>query len=87
MLPVGYCTSSPKKVGLAILLASLFGPLGLLYSTASGALYALLAWCFLVLATCDDWIGSDIVVSIALIWPICVAWAAFAARTYNEDRR
>src|SRR5262249_41055011 len=85
--PVGYGTSPPKRVGLAVLLAALFGPLGLLYSTVSGALYMVLAWCFLVLATCDDWIGSEVMVSMALAWPICIAWAGFAARSYNEDRR
>ena len=85
-LAPGYWTLPPKRLGLAVLLAALLGPLGLLYSTVSGALYMLLASCFLILASCEDWIANDLV-SMLIAWPICVAWAALAVRMYNEDRR
>jgi hypothetical protein len=84
--PALYGPVPPKRIGVAILLAALFGPFGLLYSTVSGALYMLLGWCFLVLATCDDWIGDQMIASL-IAWPICVVWAAFAARSFNQDRR
>ena len=86
VLPVGCGTQPPKKVGTAVLLSALFGPLGLLYSSVPGALYMLLFWCFLVLATCDDWI-SDQMIATLIAWPICVVWAAIAARSFNQDRR
>ena len=75
-----------KRVGVSILLAALFGPLGLLYSSVSGALYMSLAWCFLVLATCEDWIANN-VVPMLIVWPVCVVWAVVATKSHNEDRR
>src|SRR6185437_16120438 len=59
-MPHVYGTSAPpaRSTGLAVLLTILFGPFGLLYTSVSGALYMLLAWCFLVLATCSDWISN-----------------------------
>lgn len=83
---LGYWTLPPKRIGVAVLLAALLGPLGLLYSTVSGALYMLMASCFLLLAACGDWIANDLY-SMLIAWPICVAWAALAVRVYNEDRR
>lgn len=86
-IPWGCGVPPSKKITTAVLLAAFFGPLGLLYSSISGALYMLLGWCFLVLATCDDWINNDVVFPILVAWPVCMIWAALAARTYNEDRR
>jgi hypothetical protein len=76
----------PKNVGLALLLTTLFGPLGLLYTSVAGALYMLLGWCFLVLATCDDWIAND-AIPMLIIWPVCILWAALTACSYNHNRR
>ena len=75
-----------KSVGAALTLAVLFGPLGLVYSSVSGALYMAMAWCFLVLATCGDWIAGDLV-PILIVWPISMVWAALAVRSYNADLR
>lgn len=86
-IPVGHWTRPPKSITLAVSLAAVFGPLGLLYSSVSGALYMLLGWWFLILATCDDWITDDVIFPMLVAWPICMIWAALAARTYNEDRR
>jgi len=87
VIPWGGGISGSKKISVAVLFAALFGPLGLLYSSVSGAIYMLLAWCFLVLATCDDWISNDTIFPILVAWPVCMIWAALAARSYNENRR
>lgn len=86
-LPVGCGIPRRKNVSVAVALSALFGPLGLLYSSVSGALYMLLVWCFLVLATCDDWISNDVLLPVLIAWPLCVAWGALAARAHNEDLR
>src|SRR4051794_32741880 len=62
---------APKSVGLAVLLAFLFGPLGMLYSTVAGALIMLLIAMPLLCVT-----GG---LGIFLLWPACMIWAAVAA--------
>jgi hypothetical protein len=86
LMRAGCATAPPKKLALAVVLAALFGPLGLLYASVTGALYMVLAWCFLVLATCKDWVSNDLV-AFLIAWPICIVWAILAASAYNEDRR
>jgi hypothetical protein len=61
-----------KDVGTAILLAVLFGPLGMLYATVPGAIIMFVLTIVLSLLTCG--------LSIAITWPICVIWAATAAK-------
>ena len=67
-----------KSVGVAILLAMFFGPLGMLYSTIPGALFMLVASFLLGTMTA----GASVVVT----WPICVLWAAMAADAQNRGR-
>ena len=59
-----------KSVGLAILLAVLFGPLGMLYATVVGALVMIVVTFLVALFT----VGLGLV----LTWPICILWAALA---------
>lgn len=67
---------SPKSVGLAILLAFLFGPLGMLYSTVVGATVMFLATLLVGFVT----LGFGLLVT----WPICVIWAAMATAARNK---
>jgi hypothetical protein len=66
-----------KSVGGAVVLAMLFGPLGLLYSSIVGALVMFLVNIFVGLAT----LGFGLF----LTWPVCGLWAFIAASRYNEN--
>ena len=65
-----------KSVGLAILLAVIFGPLGLLYSTVMGAIVMFIVNIVVALVT----VGFGLI----LTWPICGVWAAVAVKSYNK---
>ena len=65
-----------KSVGVAALLAFFFGPLGMFYSTTSGALIMMLVSFFAMIMT----FGLGLLVT----WPICVLWAAHAAGEHNR---
>jgi len=65
--------NSGKSVGLAILLTFLFGPLGMLYSTVSGALIMLVISTIVGIFTFG--------IGLLLTWPICIIWAAVAANS------
>lgn len=60
-----------KSVGVALLLTILFGPLGMFYSTVSGALIMLGVSFVLALFTAG--------LSVLVTWPICVIWGCMAA--------
>ena len=67
---------SQKNVGIAILLAIFFGPVGMLYSTILGAVVMFLPCLLIGLLTFGfGWI---------LTIPICALWAAIAASRYNQ---
>jgi hypothetical protein len=68
---------STKSVGTAILLAALFGPLGMFYSTVGGATIMCIVSFFVLVGT----FGFGILIT----WPICIIWAAVAADTYNKQ--
>lgn len=64
-----------KNVGIAVVLAFLFGPLGMLYSTVTGAVvmfFCNLAALFLTLG-----------VGLLITWPLGVVWAGVAASNHN----
>jgi hypothetical protein len=67
---------STKSVGLAVLLAVLFGPLGLLYSTVSGAIVMFLVNLLIGLFTFG--------IGLVFTWPLCGVWAYFATKSYNR---
>lgn len=67
---------STKSAGLAILLAVLFGPIGLLYSTVTGAIVMFIVNILMAVAT----MGFGLIVT----WPICGVWAAVAVNSYNK---
>lgn len=65
-----------KSVGLAIFLGVIFGPLGLLYSTVTGAIVMFIVNIVIGLVT----LGFGLI----LTWPICGVWAYMAAKAYNN---
>jgi hypothetical protein len=69
-------TAREKSVGAAVVLALLFGPLGMMYSTIAGGLIMMLLTLIVVPAT----MGFGFL----LLWPIEVIWAALAASAQNK---
>lgn len=69
-------TKSTKSVGIALLLTLIFGPLGMFYSTISGAIIMCILTLFAGIFTAGF--------GFLLTWPICVIWAAVAASNYNK---
>jgi hypothetical protein len=63
-----------KNPGLAALLGCLFGPLGLLYSTTTGA----------VVMFCVNVIAALTVIGLFLTWPACGVWGYVAAKAHNK---
>jgi len=70
---------SPKNVGVAILLTVFFGPLGMFYSTVTGAIIMCIVTLFVGLGTFG--------IGLFLIWPVSVIWGAIAADSYNKQLR
>jgi len=65
-----------KSTGLAILLAMLLGPLGLLYSSVMGAIVMFVVNIVIAVVT--------ISFGLILTWPICGAWAFGAVKSSNK---
>jgi|CZKF01.1.fsa_nt_gi hypothetical protein len=68
--------ASTKSTGLAIILALLFGPLGLLYSSVLGAIVMFLVSILVIIFTAG--------LGLILTQPICAVWAALAAMSHNK---
>ncbi|MET0398891.1 MAG: hypothetical protein ABW277_19015 [Longimicrobiaceae bacterium] len=67
----------PRSVRTAVLLALVFGPLGLFYvSVVSGVLMT-----FVTLVAGLSTVG----VGLLFAWPLCVVWAYIAASTQQDD--
>jgi hypothetical protein len=69
--------SSTKSVGISIILTFLFGPLGMFYSTISGAVIMCVLSIIVALFTA----GIGLIVT----WPISIIWGALAASSYNKS--
>jgi hypothetical protein len=65
-----------KSMGLAIFLGLCFGPIGLLYSTVTGAVVMFVINMIVGVVT----VGFGLI----LTWPVCGIWAAVATKTHNE---
>jgi len=61
-----------KSVWIAALLTTLFGPMGMFYSTATGGFIMIPVLIFLKI-----FVGGPILL---LAWLVCVFWAVMAAR-------
>jgi hypothetical protein len=66
-----------KSMGITILLTILFGPLGMLYSTVTGAIVMIIVNVIVALIT----FGFGLLIT----WPICIIWAAIATNNYNKS--
>ena len=65
-----------KSMAVAIILAIVFGPLGMLYSTVSGGVIMLIVNIVVGIFT----LGFGLL----LTWPIGVIWAAIATNSHNK---
>lgn len=65
-----------KSVGVSLLFTLLFGPLGMFYSTVSGALIMIVVSVVLGFFT----LGF----SLLLTWPVSIIWGAIAAKEHNS---
>lgn len=66
----------PKSIGLAILLAFLFGPFGLFYASVMGGFIMLVGGILFAIAT--GGVGGF------LVWIGCMVWAGVAANNHNS---
>jgi len=67
---------STKSVGVALLLTFFFGPLGMFYSTITGAIVMIVVTIVVLIFT----FGFGALVT----WPVCMIWGAIAASNYNK---
>lgn len=65
-----------KSIGLSLLLTILFGPLGLLYTTVSGAIIMFVVSLIVFIITFGF--------GVFFTWPICIIWGVLAAKNYNS---
>lgn len=72
----------PKSVGVAFLLAFLFGPLGLLYASTAGGLIMLVVSFFAFFLSFVTFGLTGL-----LSWITCIIWACVAANSHNERIR
>lgn len=71
---------APKSVGVAVLLAALFGPFGLFYVSTGAALFTLFLGIVVGLFT----VGLGLIP----LWLLCIGWAyAAAVHSRNEAGR
>jgi len=68
-----------KSVGVAFLLAFLFGPLGLLYASVTGGIVMFIAGVIIGIVT----IGIGLI----FVWVACIIWAVVAADSANKKLR
>ena len=71
-----------KSMGIAILLAVIFGPAGMLYSTIPGGLI-MIGITFVIGLIGILTAGFGLILLIPL-WPVYIIWAAVAANSYNK---
>jgi len=69
--------ASTKSMGLAIILALLFGPLGLLYSSVLAAIVMFVISIVVAIFTAG--------LGLLLTNPICAVWAAVAVNSRNKE--
>jgi hypothetical protein len=68
--------SPTKSMGVSIILTILFGPLGMFYSTVSGALIMIVVSFAVSVLTFG--------LGLLLTWPISIIWGAAATSSYNK---
>lgn len=66
---------SEKSMGLAVVLAAIFGPLGLFYSSIIGGLIMLPVSVLVGVLTLG--------IGFLFTWPVCILWAYLSTKRYN----
>lgn len=66
-----------KSMGITILLTIFFGPLGMFYSTVTGAIVMIIVNVIVAIIT----LGFGLLIT----WPVCIIWAAVATNIYNKN--
>ena len=66
-----------KSMGVTILLTIFFGPLGMFYSTVTGAIVMMIVSVLVAIVT----LGFGLLIT----WPVCIIWAAVATKNYNNN--
>jgi hypothetical protein len=69
--------AAPKSVLVALILSFLFGPLGMLYATVTGAIIMFLANLILIIPT----FGFILL----LTWPVGMIWSCVAVNEHNAS--
>lgn len=69
-------TIPTKSLGTALLLTFTFGPIGMFYSTISGAIIMLISSVIIGISTLG--------IGLLVIWPIQLIWTAIAVNLYNK---
>lgn len=72
-------TQSTKSVGVAVILAFLFGSIGMFYATVRGAIIMIILQSLFVILT----FGIGFLLMF-LLNPVCMIWAGVAAKKSNE---
>ena len=67
---------APPNLKVALLLATLFGPLGLFYASPVGGLFMTFVCVVVGVGT----VG----VGLLLAWPVCILWAYVAASSHQQ---
>ncbi|MGA8833712.1 MAG: hypothetical protein WB554_19095 [Desulfomonilaceae bacterium] len=75
-LPRQIIVTPTKSVGISIILTVVFGPLGMFYSTITGAIIMLIISGIVGFVT----FGYGLIIT----HPICVIWGALATHSYNK---
>ena len=74
--PQQVIVTSTKSVAISLILTFLFGPLGMLYSTISGAIIMIILSIVVAIFT----VG----IGLAITWPISMIWGALAVSSANN---
>lgn len=75
--PMVVVTTATKSMGLSIILTVLFGPLGMFYSSVTGAIIMLVI--SIIVGALTFGLG------LLLTWPISIIWGARATSAYNKN--
>ncbi|CAN0575788.1 unnamed protein product, partial [Laminaria digitata] len=75
---MGQAGAPQKSMGVAILLAIAFGPIGLLYASVTGGVVMFVV--SLIVLPLTFFLG------LIITWPACVIWAAIAVNRHREQQ-
>ncbi len=75
---MGQPSAPQKSMGVAILLAIAFGPIGLLYASVTGGIVMFVVSLIVLPLT--------LMLGIFITWPACVIWAAIAVNKHREQQ-